>query len=140
MFVIAHLGSVMQVALSFNGMVGGVTLGLFSLGMFFPWANAKGAIFGAIVAMALVLWMGLGQQISIMNSNIVEVEKLTSTKTCPCMNATERIDYLSASENRYFTHTKTIIIQIDYLFFAATMTFSFYIEFRLCGTLQLVTS
>jgi len=35
------MGSVMQVAISFNGMVGGVTLGLFSLGMFVPWANSK---------------------------------------------------------------------------------------------------
>lgn len=37
----ARLGSVMQVAISFNGMVGGVTLGLFTLGMFFPSANSK---------------------------------------------------------------------------------------------------
>lgn len=95
------MGSVMQIALSFNGMVGGVTLGLFSLGMFFPWANSKGAITGAIVAMALVLWMGLGQQISIINSNIVEVEKIISTTTCPCLNSTERVDYLPVSENRY---------------------------------------
>lgn len=40
-FVVEQLGSVMQVAISFNGMVGGVTFGLFSLGMFFPWANTK---------------------------------------------------------------------------------------------------
>lgn len=40
-FIIAQMGSVMQVAISFNGMVGGVTLGLFSLGMFVPWANSK---------------------------------------------------------------------------------------------------
>lgn len=40
-FVVERLGSVMQVAISFNGMAGGVTLGLFSIGMFFPWANSK---------------------------------------------------------------------------------------------------
>lgn len=89
----------MQVALSFNGMVGGVTLGLFSLGMFFPWANAKGALLGALTAMALVLWMGVGQQISLMNSDIIEEEKIISTRTCPCMNTTERIDYLAATDN-----------------------------------------
>lgn len=40
-FIVAQLGSIMQVAISFNGMVGGITLGLFTLGMFFPWANSK---------------------------------------------------------------------------------------------------
>lgn len=39
--MVEQLGSVLQVAISFNGMVGGVTLGLFSLGMLFPWANSK---------------------------------------------------------------------------------------------------
>lgn len=129
----------MQVALSFNGMVGGVTLGLFSLGMFFPWANAKGALFGAVVAMALVLWMGLGQQISIMNSDIIEQEKIISTKTCPCMNSTERIDYLPAGENRYLNkncYSRTLYD--TYLFVSVTTTFSFYTVFLLCGILQLV--
>lgn len=107
----------MQVALSFNGMVGGVTLGLFSLGMFFPWANTKGAIFGSVVAMALILWMGLGQQISIMNSDIVEVEKVISTKTCPCMNSTERVDFISAEENRYMMKVIATAKKYYYLLF-----------------------
>lgn len=62
-FVVEQLGSVLQVALSFNGMVGGVVLGLFTLGMFVPWANAKGAVVGSVTALALVLWIGLGAQV-----------------------------------------------------------------------------
>ncbi|XP_017784801.1 PREDICTED: sodium-coupled monocarboxylate transporter 2-like [Nicrophorus vespilloides] len=87
-FVVEQLGSVMQVAISFNGMVGGVTLGLFSLGMFFPWANSKGAIVGSIVSMALIVWMGLGQQIAIASGNLSEDSKPSSTEQCPCLNAT----------------------------------------------------
>lgn len=85
-FVIARLGSVMQIAISFNGMVGGVTLGLFSLGMFFPSANSKGAFTGAVLAMALIVWMGIGQQISIANETIVEKEKTTGVEECGEIN------------------------------------------------------
>ncbi|KAL1512457.1 hypothetical protein ABEB36_002044 [Hypothenemus hampei] len=63
-FVIAHLGSVMQVAISFNGMVGGVTLGMFSLGMFIPWVNSKGAMFGASFSSVLLILMCIGQQVT----------------------------------------------------------------------------
>ncbi|CAH0557553.1 unnamed protein product [Brassicogethes aeneus] len=87
-FVVANLGSVMQVAISFNGMVGGVTLGLFSLGMFFPWANSKGAMFGSIIACALITLMCIGQQISIANGVYDEESKPTSIEHCVCLNTT----------------------------------------------------
>ncbi|RZF32171.1 hypothetical protein LSTR_LSTR004034 [Laodelphax striatellus] len=83
-FIVEHLGSVLQVALSFNGMVGGVTLGMFSLGMFIPWANSKGVLTGATVAICLVLWISFGAQLAIANGFQTADPKLVSVAECAC--------------------------------------------------------
>lgn len=69
-------------------MVGGVTLGLFSLGMFVPWANAKGAITGAVSSLVIVLWIGLGAQVAVLNGQIHLNSKPVSIDACPCVNST----------------------------------------------------
>ncbi|XP_075214771.1 sodium-coupled monocarboxylate transporter 1-like isoform X2 [Lycorma delicatula] len=88
-FIVEHLGSLLQVALSFNGMSGGVTLGLFSLGMFIPWANSKGVLSGAIVAGGLILWIGFGAQIAIANGLGKAAMKPVSIENCYCNNTHE---------------------------------------------------
>lgn len=52
--------SVLNVALKLFGMVGGPVLGLFCLGMFFPWANPTGAMAGLGAGLALSFWVGIG--------------------------------------------------------------------------------
>ncbi|GAB1867004.1 Putative sodium-dependent multivitamin transporter [Camponotus japonicus] len=112
-FVVEQLGGVLQVALSFNGMVGGVTLGLFSLGMFVPWANAKGAIIGAITSLIVVLWIGLGAQVAAVSGHIHLDSKDISIADCPCINKTMIIPNQSEYEDEVSS-----IYKISYLWYS----------------------
>ncbi|XP_022090123.1 sodium-coupled monocarboxylate transporter 1-like [Acanthaster planci] len=51
---------VLQLALSLFGMTGGPLLGLYSLGLFFPWTNSKGAITGLVAGLGFAFWVGVG--------------------------------------------------------------------------------
>ncbi|XP_012280964.1 sodium-coupled monocarboxylate transporter 1 [Orussus abietinus] len=114
-FIVERLGSVLEVALSFNGMVGGVTLGLFSLGMFVPWANAKGAISGAVVGLALVLWIGLGAQVAVFNGQIHLESKPISIDGCTCLNSTTFLEdqFHDAQDTEVF-----FIYKVSYLWYS----------------------
>uniref|UniRef100_A0A2D4I6R7 Sodium-coupled monocarboxylate transporter 1 n=1 Tax=Micrurus lemniscatus lemniscatus TaxID=129467 RepID=A0A2D4I6R7_MICLE len=57
------LGGLLQAALTIFGMIGGPLLGLFSLGILFPFVNAMGAFIGLICGFVLTLWIGIGSQI-----------------------------------------------------------------------------
>jgi len=49
-----------EVFMSLSGVIVGPVLGLFTLGVFVPWANAKGALVGQMSATFLGLWMAIG--------------------------------------------------------------------------------
>ncbi|XP_072048595.1 sodium-coupled monocarboxylate transporter 1-like [Amphiura filiformis] len=59
-YVASSLGSVLSAAFAIFGMVGGPLLGLFSLAMFFPWVNSKGAAIGLLSGLGVSFWVGIG--------------------------------------------------------------------------------
>ncbi|KAG9475743.1 hypothetical protein GDO78_003908 [Eleutherodactylus coqui] len=56
----SQMGGVVQAALSIHGMGGGPMLGLFTLGILFPWTNWKGALGGLLTGVTLAFWVAIG--------------------------------------------------------------------------------
>jgi len=68
--VAQQLGGILQAALSILGMTGGPLLGVFTLGMLFPWSNAGGATLGLILSQSFMLWLGLGTHFAKLGGHI----------------------------------------------------------------------
>lgn len=60
-FLAQYLGGLLQAALTIFGVVGGPMLGLYTLGMFLPSCNQRGAITGFVLSLMFSLWIGFGQ-------------------------------------------------------------------------------
>ncbi|XP_026465185.1 sodium-coupled monocarboxylate transporter 1-like, partial [Ctenocephalides felis] len=111
-FVVERMGGVLQVALSFNGMAGGVTLGLFTLGMCVPRAVSRGALWGAACALGLVLWLGLGAQIAGEPTPFLPGD----IHGCECLNATVVvIEHITKSDAK----SSSSIYNVSYLWYSA---------------------
>uniref|UniRef100_A0A8K9XE55 Sodium-dependent multivitamin transporter n=1 Tax=Oncorhynchus mykiss TaxID=8022 RepID=A0A8K9XE55_ONCMY len=103
-YVASLMGSVLQAAFSIFGMVGGPLLGLFCLGMFFPWANSTGAIVGLVAGLAMAFWIGIGNFVSRM---------AVPTPLLPIINATT----MPLRGNMTTAVMTTLITSITYLCF-----------------------
>ncbi|KAI4470148.1 sodium-coupled monocarboxylate transporter [Holotrichia oblita] len=62
-FVIQHLGGLFALGITLSGITAGPLLGLFTLGMVFPFANSKGALIGSATSLVLTSFIVIKNQI-----------------------------------------------------------------------------
>uniref|UniRef100_A0A8C7FJZ8 Sodium-dependent multivitamin transporter n=1 Tax=Oncorhynchus kisutch TaxID=8019 RepID=A0A8C7FJZ8_ONCKI len=81
MAYLTHLmsDSVLQTAFKIFGMVGGPLLGVFSLGLFFPWANSTGALVGLGSGLTMAFWVGIGSIVTSTSGGLAAVSQFNCT-------------------------------------------------------------
>lgn len=72
---------ILQATLTLNGLIGGIALGLFCLGIFFKRANLKGALYGGLVSTCLVVTLGICALTYGTQDEYLEL----STEGCSCL-------------------------------------------------------
>ncbi|KAL7298032.1 hypothetical protein TKK_0009039 [Trichogramma kaykai] len=81
--LVEKLSGLIQAGKSLSGITAGPLLGIFTLGMFFPSANSKGAIAGALLSLNLVAWISFGTQASVASGQIKFPVKPVTVEGCP---------------------------------------------------------
>jgi sodium-coupled monocarboxylate transporter 8/12 len=112
-FVVERLGGILQATLTLNGLVGGVMLGLFCLGIFFKKSNRKGAFYGGILSLVLVVTLMIIAQLY-----TTELEYLpSSVDECPCsINVSTTDETFNEVEQSY--SVLKYIAEISYMWYS----------------------
>merc|ERR1712136_725242 len=81
-YLMANLNHLVEAVLSIFGLAGGPILGIFTLGMFFPWSNSMGAICGLMGSVGVMFWIGFGAMIMRAQGFITYDRKPVSIEGC----------------------------------------------------------
>lgn len=86
--VVEQFKHILQMTLSLGGITSGTTLGLFTLGMLWPYANKKGAIVGTFASYIIMVWIVLRSQIAFKAGELSYPILATSVANCSAYGIT----------------------------------------------------
>ncbi|XP_033846364.1 sodium-dependent multivitamin transporter-like isoform X1 [Periophthalmus magnuspinnatus] len=115
-YIASLMGSVLQAAFSIFGMVGGPLLGLFCLGMFFPWANSTGALIGLIAGLGMAFWVGIGSFVMRMSSSNIP---LLNTTMAPDFENATVVPFLNATITKPRPTGVEALYSLSYMWYSA---------------------
>lgn len=82
LYVVEHMGGVLEMATAFTSIAAGTTFGIFTLGMVFPWVTSKGAIVGALAGMAISSTITYGSEYMVATHQVVAHKLPVSIDDC----------------------------------------------------------
>ncbi|XP_072174293.1 sodium-coupled monocarboxylate transporter 1-like [Diadema setosum] len=128
----SQMGPVLQLAITLMGLIGGPLLGVFTLGIFFPWANSKGAIVGLLCGIGMALWIGVGSflhppdkpQLPVTTDGCLATENMTTPSALPTTN--DPYEFMTTSHGNTSSksgHSITDLYHVSYLYYGLVSGF-----------------
>ncbi len=108
-FAVENMGSILPATSSLLGIMLGPTFGIFTLGMMFPWANAKGSLLGMIAAFILMITYIIG---NLSADGLPDQRLFLDTSSCSSENETIHSTITSTSwkDEEYSGITKLLSV------------------------------
>ncbi|XP_069699573.1 sodium-coupled monocarboxylate transporter 2-like [Periplaneta americana] len=116
-FVVDKLGAVLQMCLRAQGVTYGAMIGMFSLGMFYPRGNSKGALAGSICSLLVTGWIVFGSQVETSYGRIKNEVLPASVEGCGFNVTLSEHPPTEAPEDDVF-----ILYQLSIMYYAMTGT------------------
>ncbi|CAK8678942.1 unnamed protein product [Clavelina lepadiformis] len=81
-YISSKVGALFEATISLQSIVGGPLVGIYTLGILFPYANSVGALVGSNVGLAAIVWVFIGSRLYPTGKDFLN-ELSYSTDTCP---------------------------------------------------------
>ncbi|XP_034485100.1 sodium-coupled monocarboxylate transporter 1 [Drosophila innubila] len=81
-YVVEHMGTVLQLTMSLESITNGPLFGIFTLGILLPWINGNSAMLGGCVGVVFMSWVSLNAQWAIASGAISYQTKPLSVDHC----------------------------------------------------------
>jgi len=130
-YVVERLGALFQMALTLLGVTNGALVGVFSLGLFVPRANAKGAMAGAVASMVGMTWLIGGARYYVAQGLFKFPGKITSVAGCP-VNFTDNLGFNASALVQTWTGVGSPVVADDSVPLIFQLSYMYYV---LAGTL-----
>ncbi|XP_013099176.2 sodium-coupled monocarboxylate transporter 1 [Stomoxys calcitrans] len=81
-YIVEHMGTVLQLTMSLEAITNGPLLGIFTIGVFMPWINGNSALIGGIVGVIGMSWVSLKAQWAVASGAMVYETKPLTVEHC----------------------------------------------------------